>query len=113
MERIEIQRMEQRELSSALEWPSRDRRRLCQRLFKQHYAKMYRMARTILYDEQESEDVVSDIFEDLLHGQTILMPETEECYLLTSPGSQSSDLVPGAFLFTFVSFLQIPICHRL
>ena len=84
MERIEIQRMEQRELSSALEWPSRDRRRLCQRLFKQHYAKMYRMARTILYDEQESEDVVSDIFEDLLHGQTILMPETEESYLLTS-----------------------------
>ena len=65
MERIEIQRMEQRELSSALEWPSRDRRRLCQRLFKQHYAKMYRMARTILYDEQESEDVVSDIFEVL------------------------------------------------
>lgn len=55
-----------------------------QRLFKQHYAKMYRMARTILYDEQESEDVVSDIFEDLLHGQTVLMPETEECYLLTS-----------------------------
>ena len=55
-----------------------------QRLFKQHYAKMYRMARIILYDEQESEDVVSDIFEDLLHGQTVLMPETEECYLLTS-----------------------------
>ena len=55
-----------------------------QRLFKQHYAKMYRMARTILYDEQESEDVVSDIFEDLLHGQTVLMPETEVCYLLTS-----------------------------
>ena len=55
-----------------------------QRLFKQHYAKMYRMARTILYDEQESEDVVSDIFEDLLHGQTILKPETEERYLLTS-----------------------------
>ena len=55
-----------------------------QRLFKQHYAKMYRMARTILYDEQESEDVVSDIFEDLLHGQTVLMPETEVCYLLIS-----------------------------
>ena len=26
-----------------------------QRLFKQHYAKMYRVARTMLYDEQESE----------------------------------------------------------
>ena len=83
MEKVEIQRMEQREQSSALELPSRDRRRLCQRLFKQHYARMYRVARTILYDEQESEDVVSDIFEDLLHRQTVLMPETEERYLLT------------------------------
>ena len=55
-----------------------------QRLFKQHYAKMYRVARTILYDEQESEDVVSDIFENLLHGQILLMPDTEERYLLTS-----------------------------
>ena len=59
-----------------------------QRLFKQHYAKMYRMARTILYDEQESEDVVSDIFENLLHGQTVLMPGTEERYLLTSVRNQ-------------------------
>jgi len=50
----------------------------------QHYAKMYRVARTILYDEQESEDVVSDIFENLLQRQTALMPETEEHYLLTS-----------------------------
>jgi len=33
-----------------------------QRLFVQHYAKMLRVARTILYDEQESQDVVSDIF---------------------------------------------------
>ena len=55
-----------------------------QRLFKQHYAKMYRVARTILYDEQESEDVVSDIIENLFRGQTVLMPDTEERYLLTS-----------------------------
>ncbi len=55
-----------------------------QRLFKQHYAKMYRVARTILYDEQESEDVVSDIFESLLRRQIVLTADTEECYLLTS-----------------------------
>lgn len=59
-----------------------------QRLFRQHYAKMYRVARTILYDEQESEDVVSDIFERLLHGQTVLMPDTEERYLMTSVRNQ-------------------------
>ena len=60
----------------------------CQRLFMQHYAKMYRVARTILYDEQESEDVVSDIFEHLLHKQTVLIPDTEEHYLLTSVRNQ-------------------------
>ena len=59
-----------------------------QRLFRQHYAKMYRVARTILYDEQESEDVVSDIFERLLYGKTVLMPDTEERYLLTSVRNQ-------------------------
>ena len=46
------------------------------------------MARTILYDEQESKDVVSDIFEGLLRGQTVLMPDTEERYLLTSVRNQ-------------------------
>ena len=61
---------------------------MIQQLFKQHYAKMYRVARTILYDEQESEDVVSDIFEHLLHGQIVLMPDTAERYLLTSVRKQ-------------------------
>jgi RNA polymerase sigma-70 factor (ECF subfamily) len=59
-----------------------------QLLFKQHYAKMLRVARTILYDEQESKDVVSDIFEGLLRGRTVLMPDTEERYLLTSVRNQ-------------------------
>lgn len=55
-----------------------------QQLFMQHYGKMLRVARTILYDEQESQDVVSDIFASLLHGHTVLMPETAENYLLRS-----------------------------
>ena len=59
-----------------------------QRLFKQHYAKMLRVARTILYDEQESKDVVSDIFAHLLRGQTVLQAGTEEGYLLTSVRNQ-------------------------
>lgn len=59
-------------------------RETIQRLFMQHYAKMLRVARTILYDEQESQDVVSDIFASLLHGHVVLMPETAENYLLRS-----------------------------
>ena len=60
------------------------KRETIERLFKQHYAKMQRVARTLLYDEQESEDVVSDIFESLLNGQMVLLPDTEERYLLTA-----------------------------
>lgn len=58
-------------------------REIIQQLFEQHYAKMYRVARTLLYDEQESEDVVSDIFEQLLQGKVMLLPGGEEGYLLT------------------------------
>ena len=59
-------------------------RQMIQQLFMQHYAKMLRVARTILYDEQESQDVVCDIFASLLHGHVALMPETAENYLLRS-----------------------------
>jgi len=59
-------------------------REAVRRLFMQHYAKMQRVARGLLCDAQESEDVCSDIFETLLCGQTILVPGTEERYLMTS-----------------------------
>ena len=58
------------------------------RLFTQYYAKMNRIARTILCDEQESEDVISDIFEFLLCHNVVLLPDTEERYLLTSVRNQ-------------------------
>jgi RNA polymerase sigma-70 factor (ECF subfamily) len=53
-------------------------------LFMQHYARMQRVARTLLYDVQESEDVCQDIFESLIRGETVLVPGTEERYLMTS-----------------------------
>ena len=59
-------------------------RETVQQLFRQHYAKLQRVARTLLYDVQESEDVVSDIFEQLLHGRITLISGAEERYLLTS-----------------------------
>lgn len=53
-------------------------------LFVCHYAKMYAVARSILFDGEESKDVVSDVFESLLGGNVVLLPGREECYLLTS-----------------------------
>ena len=59
-------------------------REAVKRLFMQHYARMQRVARTLLYDVQESEDVCQDIFESLLRGETVLVPGTEERYLMMS-----------------------------
>ena len=59
-------------------------RETVRQLFEQYYARMQRVARSLLYDEQESEDVVGDIFESLLSGSVVLLPGTEEQYLLMS-----------------------------
>lgn len=53
-------------------------------LFRQYYNRMYRMAVSILYDEQESKDVVSDIFGRLLVSDVKLLSGTVQHYLLTS-----------------------------
>ncbi len=59
-------------------------REAVRKLFMQHYARMQRVARTLLYDVQESEDVCQDIFESLLRGETVLVPGMEERYLMRS-----------------------------
>ena len=40
-------------------------------LFKTHYATMFRLAMSFLYDEDEARDVVSDVFASLLGGLAI------------------------------------------
>ncbi|MBO6033479.1 MAG: sigma-70 family RNA polymerase sigma factor [Prevotella sp.] len=55
-----------------------------QKLFKQHYRQMYRLATILLHDDAESKDVVHDIFVRLLDGHSDLKDETAESYLLTS-----------------------------
>jgi RNA polymerase sigma-70 factor (ECF subfamily) len=55
-----------------------------EKLFKQHYRQMYRLATILLHDDAESKDVVHDIFARLLNDHTVLREETAESYLLTS-----------------------------
>ena len=38
-----------------------------EKIYRRHYAQMYRLARVMLYNSQESKDVVSDVFAQLLH----------------------------------------------
>ena len=46
-------------------------RRELEILFKSHYAAMFGLAMSMLYDEDESKDVVSDVFASLAGGMTI------------------------------------------
>ena len=55
-----------------------------EKLFKQHYRQMYRLAIMLLHDDAESKDVVHDIFAHLLRNSQDLREDTAESYLLTS-----------------------------
>ena len=53
-----------------------------ERIFKRYYEKMYNLARCIIYDDEECKDVVSDIFSKILDDKIVLLPESEERYLM-------------------------------
>ena len=53
-------------------------------LFKTHYTQMYHLALTLLFDEAESKDVVSDVFASLLSGSTIVRADNAKAFLLAS-----------------------------
>ena len=47
-----------------------------EKLFRQHYRQMYRLAAILLHDDAESKDVVHDIFAHLLDDSKELKEET-------------------------------------
>ena len=52
-------------------------------LFKTHYAAMYRLAVSLLYDADEARDVVSDVFASLLDGGLAIRTDNARGFLLT------------------------------
>ncbi len=52
-------------------------------LFKTHYAAMYRLAVSLLYDADEARDVVSDVFASLLDGGMAIRSDNARGFLLT------------------------------
>ena len=55
-----------------------------ERLFRQYYRRMYTLSCSLLYDRQESEDVVSEVFASLLEVDTQLLPASTEGYLMAA-----------------------------
>ena len=53
-------------------------------LFKIYYTQMYHLALTLLFDEAESKDVVSEVFASLLSVSTIVRADNAKAFLLAS-----------------------------
>ena len=62
-------------------------------MYRRHYARMYRLARVMLYDSQESKDVVSDVFARLLRDGRLPAKEKTEAYLLTAVRNRCRDVL--------------------
>ena len=72
-----------------------DREEHIERLFRQHYRAMYRLASLLLHDDDDSKDVVHDVFAKLLVDQVELREPTVLAYLLSCVRNQCLDLMRG------------------
>lgn len=64
-----------------------------EKIYRRHYPAMYRLARTILYDADESKDVVSEIFARLLRGEIVPQADRIEGFLMTSVRNRCRDVL--------------------
>ena len=62
-------------------------------MFRQHYEKMYNQDRYLLSDDDESKDVVSEVFTTILANNAVLMPESEEGFLMRSVRNRCLNLI--------------------
>lgn len=68
-------------------------REIFENIYRRHYAKMYRLAKTMLYDADESKDVVSDIFARLLRDGDRPQKDKMEGYLMTAVRNRCRDVI--------------------
>ena len=61
-----------------------NRKKDIEQLFRQHYVKMYNLARCILSDDDESKDVVSEVFAQILADDVVLVPGDRKSTRLNS-----------------------------
>ena len=62
-------------------------------IYRRHYPAMYRLARTMLYDVDDSKDVVSEIFARLLRGDVVPHDGKLEGFLMTSVRNRCRDVL--------------------
>ena len=62
-------------------------------IYRRHYAPMYRLARRLLYDPQESKDVASEVFARLLRGGAMPDSDKMDGYLMTAVRNRCRDVL--------------------
>ena len=84
-------------------------------IYRRYYAQMYRLAKTILYEPQESKDVVSDIFARLLRDGKLPQKEKMEGYLMTAVRNRCRDVISHKSIRERVEklFLQESLQNRI
>ncbi|MBR6432003.1 MAG: RNA polymerase, partial [Muribaculaceae bacterium] len=70
-----------------------DKERQIERLFRQHYRAMYRLASILLHDDDESKDVVHDVFARLLVGKLPMKEDSAKSYLLSCVRNQCLNVI--------------------
>lgn len=65
-----------------------------ERLFREHYRGMYRMAYTMLHDAEQSKDIVSEVFAKVCEGRIVIrLDMSKSAFLLTCVRNQCLNLI--------------------
>ena len=86
-------------------------------LFKTHYAAMYRLAVSLLYDADEAHDVVSDVFASLLDGGLAIRTDNARGFLLTCVRNGCINVIRHKqmrerFIRLYSTTTSTPICRH-
>ena len=68
-------------------------KKILHRLFSRHYSEMIHLARTLLYDDVEAEDVVQDVFVRLMESDILPADDKMKAYLMTAVRNGCINLV--------------------
>ena len=85
------------------------RERQVEQLFKLHYRAMYRLASILLHDDDESKDIVHDVFARLLAQQVELNEDTAQSYLLLSVRNRCLNVIRNRKIHEQVHQYLLPV----
>ena len=85
------------------------RERQVERLFKLHYRAMYRLASILLHDDDESKDIVHDVFARLLAQQVELQEDTAQSYLLLSVRNRCMNVIRNRKIHEQIHQYLLPV----